>query len=104
MVYNPHPTRLPQNLSTRFKEAEMPTDRTKATSPSDKSDKREKSLVHDKIWLCIFLIHTLAYLGVSAYNNYVAVINNSQSINEDASLGPIDMYVFAATLLMSVMS
>jgi len=73
----------------------MPIDSAKATSPSSKSDRKGKSFVHDKIWLCIFLIHTLAYLGASAYNNYVAVTSNKQAVNEDTSLGPIDMYVSA---------
>jgi hypothetical protein len=71
----------------------MPIDRAKATSTSSKSDRKGKSFIHDKIWLCIFLIHTLAYLGVSAYNNYVTVANNKQAVNEDTSLGPISMYV-----------
>jgi len=52
-----------------------------------------RSVVHDRVWLCTFLIHTLAYLGVSAYINYTAVTNDKQPITEDSDLGPIDTYV-----------
>jgi hypothetical protein len=52
-----------------------------------------RSVVHDKAWLCTFLLHTLAYLGVSAYINYTAVANDKQPITEDSDLGPINTYV-----------
>jgi hypothetical protein len=49
------------------------------------------SVTHDKVWLYTFLVHTLAYLGVSGYINYTAIINDKQPITEDSDLGSIDM-------------
>jgi hypothetical protein len=49
------------------------------------------SVIHDQVWLYTFLVHTLAYLGVSGYINYTAITNDKQPITEDSDLGPIDM-------------
>jgi hypothetical protein len=80
---------------SKFEEAELPTDRREETStfkdPTPPLEAKEKSLVHNKVWLYIFLVHTLAYVGITAYINYVAVTNDKQPITGDASLGPIDM-------------
>ena len=48
--------------------------------------------VHDKWWLWGFMIHAIAYLGSSAYINYVVFIDSRSQIAEDAS-SPITTYV-----------
>jgi hypothetical protein len=81
--------------TTKFAEEKLPTDPRKETSTlkgaNPPLEEKEKSLVHNKVWLCVFLVHTLAYVCITAYINYVAVTNNKQPITGDASLGPIDM-------------
>jgi hypothetical protein len=49
-------------------------------------------VVHNKIWLYGFLLHTLAYFGGSGYINYLSISTGKQLIAE-GSPGPIDMYV-----------
>jgi hypothetical protein len=73
---------------SRSEKVKSPQPSTKAKSASN-----GRSVVHDKVWLCTFLLHTLAYLGVSAYINYSAVTNDKQPITEDSDLGPINTYV-----------
>lgn len=72
-------------LPKKPKVSEVP--RKGKTAPKSLTD------IHDKVWLFIFLIHTLAYLGVSAWINYAVIANDKQPINEDNDLGPIDVYV-----------
>jgi hypothetical protein len=62
-------------------------------SEKAKSASNGRSVAHDKVWLCTFLLHTLAYLGVSGYINYTAVTNDKQPITKDSDLGPINTYV-----------
>jgi hypothetical protein len=95
--------------TSKFAEEKLPTDPRKKTStlkgPSPPLEEKEKSLVHNKVWLYVFLVHTLAYVGITAYINYVTVANDKQPITEGTSLGPIDMYVHGQrTLLMPVTS
>lgn len=78
----------------------MPTDdkpfkRRSPRSPVKVRPAKEggQSAIHDKVWFSIFLIHTLVYLGVSAWINYGVIANDQQPINEDSDLGPIDVYV-----------
>jgi hypothetical protein len=75
------------------------------TSKEANTASKNLHAIHDKVWLGVFLVHTLAYLGFSAYINYVTVANDKQSITEVTSLGPIDMYVHGQRkLLMPVTS
>jgi len=60
-------------------------------SESSRASKKVKPIIHDKVWLYAFLLHTLAYLGVSGYINYTTITNDKQPITEDSDLGPIDM-------------
>jgi hypothetical protein len=73
---------------SRSEQVESPQASKKAKPASN-----GRSVVHDKVWLCTFLLHTLAYLGGSAYINYTAVTNDKQPITEDSDLGPINTYV-----------
>jgi hypothetical protein len=56
------------------------------------AEQAERSAVHDKWWLAAFLVHTLGYLGTSAFINYAAITNDKLPITE-GTLGPIDTYV-----------
>lgn len=78
----------------------MPTDdkpfkRKSPRSPAKVRPAKQggQSGIHDKVWLFLFLVHTLAYLGVSAWINYAVIANDKQPISEDSDLGPIDVYV-----------
>jgi hypothetical protein len=58
----------------------------------EEAEQAERSAVHDKWWLAGFLVHTLGYLGTSAFINYAAIMNDRLPITE-GTLGPIDTYV-----------
>ena len=62
-----------------------------ATKEANTASKRPSVVVHDKVWLYTFLLHTIAYLGVSGYINCTTITNDKQPITEDTDLGPIDM-------------
>jgi hypothetical protein len=65
----------------------------------DKSvDQAGKSAIQDKWWFATFLVHTLGYLGASAWINYTTVTNDKQPVTEDSDLGPIDTYVWTTSL------
>jgi len=58
----------------------------------EKAGTTERFVIHDKWWLAAFLVHTLGYLGTSAFINYAAITNDKLPIKE-GTLGPIDTYV-----------
>ena len=62
-----------------------------ATKKANTASAGPSVVVHDKLWLYTFLLHTIAYLGVSGYINYTTITNDKQPITEDSNLGPIDM-------------
>lgn len=62
-----------------------------ATKTANTASKGPSIVVHDKVWLYTFLLHTIAYLGVSGYVNYTTITNDKQPITEDSEFGPIDM-------------
>jgi len=55
----------------------------------EEADRSGSPAVNDKWWMIFFLVHTLAYLGISAWINYAAITNDKLPITEDTS-GPID--------------
>ena len=55
----------------------------------EEADKPGRPAVNDKWWLIFFLVHTLAYLGTSAWISYTALTNAKLPITEDTS-DPID--------------
>lgn len=59
-----------------------------------KSKKPTLQCIHDQWWLYGFLLHITAYLGASAYINYIAIANNKQQITDGS--GPIDTHVSTA--------
>ena len=58
----------------------------------EKGRTTERLVIHDNWWLAAFLLHTLGYLGTSAFINYAAITNDMLPITE-GTLGPIDTYV-----------
>lgn len=53
-----------------------------------RSKDKKAGSIRDKWWLWGFLIHTIAYLGCSAYINYLA-ITVAQPQNTEATSSPI---------------
>jgi len=60
----------------------------------EKAGTTERFVIHDKWWLAAFLVHTLGYLGTSAFINYAAIKNDKLPITK-GTLGPIDTYSYS---------
>jgi hypothetical protein len=56
---------------------------------ASRTSSKRIEVISDKWWLFAFLIHTIAYLGASAWINYAAIANDKVAIT-DGTLGLID--------------